>query len=89
MDKNKKKNDEDISITYDAADWTLGGAETYTGTTTTSVTLDGIIDPYQMSFGFDEDKDLMEKYPALKDAYEHYINIKQMCESREREEDAD
>ena len=51
--------------------------------------MDGIVDPYQMSFGFDEDKELMEKYPALKDAYEHYINIKQMCESREREEDAD
>ena len=51
--------------------------------------MDGIVDPYQMSFGFDEDKELMKKYPALKDAYEHYINIKQMCESREREEDAD
>jgi len=89
MGKNKKKNNEDISITFDSADWTLGGSSTYTGTATTSVTLDGIVDPYQMSFGFDEDKELMEKYPALKDAYEHYINIKQMCESREREEDAD
>ena len=89
MGKNKKENNEDISITFDSADWTLGGSSTYTGTATKSVTLDGIMDPYQMSFGFDEDKELMEKYPALKDAYEHYINIKQMCESREREEDAD
>ncbi len=89
MGKNKKENNEDISITFDSADWTLGGSSTYTGTATTSVNLDGIVDPYQMSFGFDEDKELMKKYPALKDAYEHYINIKQMCESREREEDAD
>ena len=31
---------------------------------------------------------LRKKYPALQDAYEHYQNIKQMCETREKKEDA-
>ena len=31
---------------------------------------------------------LRKKYPALKQAYEHYQNVKQMCETREKEEDA-
>ncbi len=33
------------------------------------------------------EEDMKEKYPALKQAYEHYQNIKQMCETREKEED--
>ena len=32
--------------------------------------------------------ELRKKYPALQDAYNHYQNIKQMCETREKEEDA-
>ena len=40
----------------------------------------------QMSF--DYEGDLRKKYPALKDAWEHYQNVKQMCETREKEEDA-
>ena len=40
----------------------------------------------QMSF--DYEGDLRKKYPALKQAYEHYQNVKQMCETREKEEDA-
>ena len=32
-------------------------------------------------------EDLRKKYPALNDAWEHYQNIKQMCETREKEED--
>ena len=38
----------------------------------------------QMSF--DYEGDLRKKYPALKDAWEHYQNVKQMCETREKEE---
>jgi len=41
----------------------------------------------QQSFDFEDEK-LRKKYPALQDAHEHYQNIKQMCETREREEDA-
>jgi len=40
----------------------------------------------QMSF--DYEPELRKKYPALKQAYEHYQNVKQMCETREKEEDA-
>jgi len=40
----------------------------------------------QMSF--DYEGDLRKKYPALKQAHEHYQNVKQMCETREKEEDA-
>jgi len=43
-------------------------------------------DLYQPSFDFDHD--LRKKYPALNDAWEHYRNVKQMCETREKEEDA-
>ena len=43
-------------------------------------------DLYQPSFDFDHN--LRKKYPALQDAHEHYQNIKQMCETREKEEDA-
>ncbi len=31
--------------------------------------------------------ELRKKYPALQDAWEHYQNIKQMCETREKEEE--
>ena len=36
---------------------------------------------------FDYDNDLRKKYPALKDAWDHYNNVKQLCESKEKEED--
>ena len=35
------------------------------------------------------EEQLRKKYPALKDAYEHYQNIKKMCEQREQEENED
>jgi len=36
---------------------------------------------------FDYDNELRDKYPALKDAWEHYNTVKQMCESKEKESD--
>ena len=81
----KKTKKDDVEITYDTSDWTLGSGGQWTG----SATLDGIVDPYQMSFSFDDDNDLRKKYPALQDCYDHYVNIKQMCEAREKEENAD
>ena len=42
----------------------------------------------QLDFGFDEDV-LRKKYPALKDAHDHYQNILDMCRTREKEENAD
>ena len=33
------------------------------------------------------EEELKKKHPALQDAWEHYQNIKRMCETREKEED--
>jgi len=53
---------------------------------TMNIDFDVGYDSDQMNFDFE--RDLRKKYPALKDAWEHYQNIKQMCEAREKEEDA-
>jgi len=45
---------------------------------TTSITLDGL------SLGPNEEE-LRDKYPALKDAWDHYNNVKHMCEQKEKE----
>jgi hypothetical protein len=37
---------------------------------------------------FDQDKELRTKYPALQDAYDHYNNVKKMCLSKEKENNA-
>ena len=81
--------------------WTYNMGELNTGTTVTTAStgsfdssLDDGLDVkfnvsdglYQPSFDFDDEK-LRNKYPALQDAHEHYQNIKQMCETREKEED--
>ena len=77
--------------------WTYNMGELNTGTAITTastgeldsgldVKFDVSDDPFQSSFDFDYD--LRKKYPALKDAYDHYQTVKQMCETREKEEDA-
>ena len=77
--------------------WTYNMGELNTGTTVTTAgvgSLDDGLDVkfdvsdglYQPSFDFNDEK-LRNKYPALQDAHEHYQNIKQMCETREKEED--
>ena len=78
--------------------WTYNMGELNTGTTVTTASTGSLDDGldikfdvsdglYQSSFDFDDEK-LRNKYPALQDAHEHYQNIKQMCETREKEEDA-
>jgi hypothetical protein len=51
------------------------------GAMTQSVTVSGV----QMEL-FDQDKELRAKYPALKDAYDHYNNIRKLCLSKEKED---
>ena len=36
---------------------------------------------------FDNDPELREKYPALKDAWDHYQNVRHMCEQKEKEDE--
>ena len=88
--KKKEKLDDGIySATYDFNASPTGTAITTASTGELDAGLDVKFDVnddlYQPSFDFDHD--LRKKYPSLKDAYDHYQNIKQMCETREREED--
>ena len=78
------------SATYDFEASPTGTAITTASTGELDAGLDVKFDVsdglYQSSFDFEDEK-LRNKYPALQDAHEHYQNIKQMCETREREED--
>tara|TARA_B100000927_G_scaffold252875_1_gene218330 strand:+ start:1464 stop:1766 length:303 start_codon:yes stop_codon:yes gene_type:complete len=58
-------------------------------------TVDSMDPDIDISYSFDNydaqgdlfaEEDLRKKYPALKDAWEHYQSIKKMCETREKEE---
>ena len=89
--KKKEKLDDGIySATYDFNASPTGTAITTASTGELDSGLDVKFDVndglYQPSFDFDDEK-LRKKYPALKDAYDHYQNVKQMCETREKEED--
>ena len=87
MSKKKKEQlTSDGVYTFD--DWSLGAMNVGTAT------VDGLDPGINYSYGdldlqtsdmFEDE--LRKKYPALQDAYEHYQNIKRMCETREKEED--
>jgi hypothetical protein len=47
------------------------------GTVSTGFTVDGLT--------FDNEEELRKKYPALQDAWDHYKNVKHMCEQKEKE----
>ena len=40
-----------------------------------------------MDFGFDE-QDMRKKYPALRQAWEHYKSVLEVCKTKEQEDDA-
>ena len=72
--------DNDFSYSFadlDSEGWEQG---TLQGQMTTSYTVDGINFDY-------EDKELRKKYPALQDAWDHYNNVKHMCEQKEKEDE--
>ena len=48
-------------------------------TVSTGFTVDGLT--------FDKEEDLRKKYPALQDAWDHYKNVKNMCEQKEKEDE--
>ena len=103
MATNKKKEklpdayDQAQDLDGGMSSWTYNMGELNTGTTVTTASTGELDDGLDIKFNvddelyqpsFDFDHDLRKKYPALKDAYDHYQNIKQMCETREKEEDA-
>jgi hypothetical protein len=71
----------------------------YTGGAVTTASVDIGTDPeFSYSFGdlgdmgqldmFDE-MDMRDKYPALKQAYEHYQSVLEVCKTKEKEENED
>ena len=66
------------NFTYSFADLDDDFGDFGNNVATTSLSLDGI------SFGPSEEE-LRAKYPALKDAWDHYNNVKHMCEQKEKE----
>ena len=93
----KAKEKDELEITYGGSDGTyklddwvpsdkFPGTFQYGGGTVDSVDIQGTYNVGQLDFDF-EDATLRKKYPALNDAWEHYQNIKRMCETREKEED--
>jgi len=81
MAKSKVKKSNDPVYTSDYKDVIWGG-DVLTQVGPGSVSYD-IGDLGQLNF--DYDNDLRDKYPALKDAWEHYNNVKQLCVSKEKE----
>ena len=67
---------------YTVDDWGSEGLLNV-GTVTDSVSVS-----YDMGqLDFDYDDELRDKYPALKDAWEHYKAVKQMCQAKEKEDE--
>ena len=74
--KEQKIKEEQANMQSDLQDWTIDHPLTKMN--------DVDISYGQLDFGFDEE-DLRKKYPALKDAHDHYQNVLDMCKTREKE----
>ena len=90
MDNKKTKHPDDIKM-EDLDNWVPSDGLQMAGTE--SVNLDNGMMTY--SYGdlgqldlFSEE-DMREKYPALKQAYEHYQSILEVCKTKEKEENED
>ncbi len=93
--KNKKLTSDNINITYDGSDagWSEG---LLTGGVVESASVQGF--DYSASFGdlgdigqldlFSEEE-MQEKYPALKQAHEHYKSVLEICKTKEKEDNED
>ena len=66
-------------FTYSFADLDDGFDSLNVNTVSTGFTVDGLT--------FNDEKELREKYPALQDAWNHYNNVKHMCEQKEKEDE--
>ena len=86
MGKEEKKTSDGV---WSMGDWDIGDINT--GSASEMLTVDGM----SYSFGdlgdmgqldlFDE-MELRDKYPALKQAWEHYQSILEICKTKEKEE---
>ena len=64
-------------FTYSFADLDDDFDNLNVNTVSTGFTVDGLT--------FDNEEELRNKYPALQDAWDHYKNVKHMCEQKEKE----
>ena len=81
MNKKEKKTSDGV---WSMGDWDI--SDVNTGSASEMLTVDGM----SYSFGeleFETDQKLREKYPALQDAWDHYNNVKKMCEAKEQEDE--
>ena len=96
MAKTKKQlKQEQANMQSDNIEMSSDGIQ-YTGSAVTTASVDMNMDPdFSYSFGdlgdmgqldlFDE-IDMRDKYPALKQAHEHYQSVLEVCKTKEKEE---
>ena len=85
----KKLTSDNVNVTYDPDSWMASDGITMMG----SQTVDSMDPGMTYSFGdlgqldlFSEE-DMKEKYPALKQAYEHYQSVLEVCKTKEKEDE--
>ena len=73
--------------------WIPSDGMTISGPTYTTSSIDDLDSGMSYSFGdlgqldlFSEE-DMREKYPALKQAYEHYQSVLEVCKTKEKEDE--
>ena len=86
MSKTKEK------ITSDGIQFTGGGEYQYSFSSiddiATTITMPDSLSVEGIDIDIDiDDKELRAKYPALQDAWDHYSNVKHMCEQKEKEDE--
>ena len=81
MGKEDKKTSDGV---WQMGDWDI--SDVNTGSASEMLTVDGMSYSFG-DLGFDNDQKLREKYPALQDAWDHYNNVKKMCEAKEQEDE--
>ena len=97
MAKSKKQTkQQQASMQTDAIEmesWIPSDGMTMSGPTYTTSSIDDLDSGMSYSFGdlgqldlFSEE-DMREKYPALKQAYEHYQSVLEVCKTKEKEDE--
>ena len=85
----KKLTSDNVNVTYNSDSWVPSDGITMMG----SGTVDSMDPGMTYSFGdlgqlnlFSEE-DMREKYPALKQAWEHYQSVLEVCKTKEKEDE--
>ena len=97
MSKKKKLTSDNVNITYDTDSWVPSDGLQMAGTVDSLDPDEGMTYTQGYSFGdlgelqldlFPEE-DMREKYPALKQAWEHYQSVLEVCKTKEKEDNED